>query len=87
MNDRVRLQFEYLSERRFAGTLYSGRGVEADINMLSREGPALLERAWAPEMRIDGLIATVWTRYDFHVDGAFSHDNSPFADAPAGRLY
>ncbi len=51
----------------------SGRGVEADINMLSREGPALLERAWEPEIRIDGLIATVWTRYDFHVDGTFSH--------------
>lgn len=52
---------------------YSARGVDADVKMLSREGPALLERAWEPEIRIDGLIATVWTRYDFHVDGAFSH--------------
>ena len=52
---------------------YSARGVDADVKMLSREGPTLLERAWEPEIRIDGLIATVWTRYDFHVDGAFSH--------------
>jgi hypothetical protein len=33
----------------------------------------VLERMWEPEVRIEGGIATVWTRYDFHRDGVFSH--------------
>jgi len=32
-----------------------------------------LERMWDPTVLIDGDIATVWTRYDFWLDGAFSH--------------
>lgn len=40
---------------------------------LGAEGPALLERMWDPEVRMNGGIATVWTAYDFHRDGAFSH--------------
>ena len=31
------------------------------------------ERMWDPEVRIRGPIATVWTPYDFWVDGKFSH--------------
>jgi hypothetical protein len=31
------------------------------------------ERMWDPEVRIHGAIATMWTRYDFWVDGKFSH--------------
>jgi hypothetical protein len=34
---------------------------------------ALLERMWDPEVRIRGRIAMVWTLYDFHRDGEFSH--------------
>lgn len=33
----------------------------------------MLERMWDPEVRVRGLVATVWTPYDFHVDGQFSH--------------
>lgn len=33
----------------------------------------LLERMWNAEVRISGTIASVWTEYDFHVDGRFSH--------------
>jgi hypothetical protein len=33
----------------------------------------LLERMWTPAARVAGPIATVWTPYDFHRDGAFSH--------------
>lgn len=33
----------------------------------------LRERMWNPEVRVHGLIATVWTPYDFWVDGKFSH--------------
>jgi len=32
-----------------------------------------LERMWDPEVRIQGDLATVWTPYDFHLDGEFSH--------------
>jgi hypothetical protein len=34
---------------------------------------AYLERMWDSEVRIRGPIATVWTPYDFHIDGNFSH--------------
>ncbi|MDX1395975.1 MAG: DUF4440 domain-containing protein [Gemmatimonadota bacterium] len=37
----------------------------------SRSG--MLERMWDPTVMIHGTVATVWTRYDFHVDGEFSH--------------
>ena len=33
----------------------------------------LLERFWEPEVRIHGGIATVWTPYDFFLDGEFHH--------------
>ena len=32
-----------------------------------------LERMWDAEVRVSGGIATVWTQYDFHRDGQFSH--------------
>jgi uncharacterized protein (TIGR02246 family) len=31
------------------------------------------EQFWNPEVRIDGDLATVWTRYTFYADGALSH--------------
>jgi hypothetical protein len=31
------------------------------------------ERMWQPEVRMHGGIASVWTPYDFWVDGKFSH--------------
>jgi hypothetical protein len=31
------------------------------------------ERIWNPEIRIHGLIATLWAPYDFWIDGKFSH--------------
>ena len=33
----------------------------------------MVERMWAPEVRIDGDVATLWAPYDFHIDGEFSH--------------
>ena len=52
---------------------YRIRGVEDNVNSLGNDGPALLERMWEPEIRVDGPLASVWTRYDFFVDGEFSH--------------
>jgi hypothetical protein len=31
------------------------------------------ERIWNPEVRVHGPIATVWTPYDFWIDGKLSH--------------
>jgi hypothetical protein len=33
----------------------------------------LEERMYDPQVRIRGSLATVWTSYTFHIDGAFSH--------------
>lgn len=32
-----------------------------------------IERAWDPEVRIDGTLATIWAAYDFHFGATFSH--------------
>jgi hypothetical protein len=32
-----------------------------------------LERMWDAEVRVEGDLATVWTPYDFYLDGEFSH--------------
>lgn len=40
---------------------------------IGQPGPALLERMWDPHVMIEGPVAVVWTPYDFHVDGQFSH--------------
>jgi hypothetical protein len=34
---------------------------------------APVERIWDPEVRVHGNIASVWTPYDFHRGGEFSH--------------
>lgn len=33
----------------------------------------LVERYWDPVVRVDGPIAVATMRYDFHIDGRFSH--------------
>jgi hypothetical protein len=33
----------------------------------------VVERMWNPQVLVDGPLAVVWTRYDFHRDRAFSH--------------
>ena len=43
------------------------------ISRIGESGPALLERSWEPRVIVDGPFAMVWTEYDFHIDGRFSH--------------
>ncbi len=40
--------------------------------LAAREAVAL-ERMWNPKVNIHEHIANVWTRYDFYLDGEFSH--------------
>jgi hypothetical protein len=35
--------------------------------------PVWIERAWNPEVRVRGTLATVWAEYDFHFGTQFSH--------------
>jgi hypothetical protein len=41
-------------------------------NLATGEG-TLVERYWNPKIMIYDRLATVWTPYDFHVDGIFDH--------------
>ncbi len=34
---------------------------------------AWIERAWSPQVRVRGSLATVWAEYDFHFGTQFSH--------------
>ena len=45
----------------------------AFIRSLATGTSRLKERIWNPRVDIHGPMAEVWTRYDFHVDGKFSH--------------
>jgi hypothetical protein len=45
----------------------------AYLESLGSGAGTLVERYWDPEIMLYGRLATVWTPYDFHVDGNFSH--------------
>ena len=49
------------------------RVVEDDHRSLPASPEMLLERMWNPTVLVQGRIATVWTPYDFHREGRFSH--------------
>ena len=40
---------------------------------LGKCGRKMLERMWAPQVRVHKGIATLWAPYDFWLNGAFSH--------------
>jgi hypothetical protein len=46
---------------------------EAFFERISGEESDLLERMWEPTVLVHGRIAVLWTPYDFHRDGRFSH--------------
>ena len=52
------------------------RTVDADAARLKDGKESLLERMWSPTVHINGRIAVVWTRYDFHVNGKFTHNGT-----------
>ena len=49
------------------------QGDSAFLRMLATRTDRLLERMWSPVVQVQGRIATVWTPYDFHIGGRFSH--------------
>ena len=49
---------------------------ESDSSFIARlatNKEGLLERMWSPRVRVEGDIAELWTSYDFHLGGKFSH--------------
>ena len=61
-----------VDETRSPGTVsFSGR--DQFMVRIASSDVELQERMWSPKVEIDGNIASIWTPYDFHRDGAFSH--------------
>ncbi len=63
------------------------RTIEVDAEQVAKTKEQLLERMWSPTVLIEGRIAVVWTRYDFHRDGKMSHngtDTFTLIDGEAG---
>ena len=65
---------QFVSLREADGSLQQRREAFSDfLENLGSGREQFLERLWNPEVRIQGPIASLWTRYDFHRDGVFSH--------------
>lgn len=45
----------------------------AFLESLGGEDQELLERMWNPTVQVQDRVAMVWTPYDFHLNGEFSH--------------
>jgi len=72
--------------RRDSAMLVRSKLSDFPASMVSNRSK-LLERMWEPTVHVHGPIAVVWTAYDFHVDGKFSHcgvDAFTLARAPSG---
>ncbi len=52
------------------------RSTEDDAESIKKNTEAWLERMWNPTVLVEGRIAVVWTPYDFHRDGKFSHNGT-----------
>jgi hypothetical protein len=49
------------------------RTIEDDLQKMPSNQNRLLERMWNPTVHVQGRVAAVWTPYDFHTNGRFSH--------------
>jgi tetratricopeptide (TPR) repeat protein len=54
------------------GVVLSESGRDAFLERITGAS-GLLERMWDPTVMVHGTVASVWTPYDFHVNGEFSH--------------
>jgi hypothetical protein len=63
----------YAMEMRKPTTALQSFTSEEYFGRLQRSQRTNRERIWNPEVRVHGLIATVWAPYDLWTDGKFSH--------------
>jgi tetratricopeptide (TPR) repeat protein len=54
------------------GVTHNAMGRDAFLEMIQGRTD-MLERMWEPTVMVHGTVAVVWTRYDFHIGGEFSH--------------
>jgi hypothetical protein len=55
------------------GTAVSRRTLDEFVARFGTAKESVLERMWDPTVLIHDRLATVWTPYDFHRDGKFTH--------------
>jgi hypothetical protein len=66
--------FQYHAVRNDAkGTAVSRRTLDEFVARFGSSKESVLERMWDPTVLIHDRLATVWTPYDFHRDGKFTH--------------
>lgn len=58
------------------GTSVRSRSLEEVLEALASSREPQLERMWNPTVQVQGRIAVVWTPYDFHRNGTFSHSGT-----------
>jgi len=58
------------------GYLTRQKSIEALIADTQADPNPWLERLWNPTVLVEGRIATVWARYDFHEGQKFSHNGT-----------
>ncbi len=56
-----------------AGPSFGVVSREGFLESLGGEDRNLLERMWNPTVLVQDRVAMVWTPYDFHLNGEFSH--------------
>jgi hypothetical protein len=56
-----------------AGSAMAAVTREAFLESLGGEERELLERMWEPKVLVQDRVGMVWTPYDFHLNGRFSH--------------
>lgn len=56
-----------------AGFVLRRRTIEDDLQKMPANQNRYLERAWDSTVHLQGRLAAVWTPYDFHLNGKFSH--------------
>jgi len=55
------------------GPVLGARTREDFLQGLGGDTRQFLERIWEPVVEVSGRVAMVWSPYDFHLDGSFSH--------------
>lgn len=65
--------FQFHAVRHDAKGTVSRRTLDEFVARFGASKEAVLERMWDPTVLIQDRIATVWTPYDFHRDGKFTH--------------
>ncbi len=56
-----------------AGPVLGSRTRTSFLEGIGGDDRELLERMWNPTVLVRDEVATVWTAYDFHLEGEFSH--------------